>query len=238
MTSDSRPYRAKRFKNSNYDQLSFPGPVPGEPAIEFTVYDLEGREVKLSDFRGKWVVLETASVTCGMYARNVSRINELTKEYPDVEFLVIYVREAHPGERIPQHETMDAKMAAAKLLRTRLGEERRVVVDSLDGDMHCAYSLHMPNIVYVINPEGIVTYRCDWMHVGGLKEALDHRDQLHTDEHADMSKLADRSMLHTFKTMWNGGFIALWDFIKAMPKLPAVHKEVDEYYRKHGRLKR
>lgn len=237
MAQDTRPYHTKRFRNSNYDQLRFPGPRPGEPAADFTVYDFDGNEIKLADFRGKWIVLETGSVTCGMYVHNIPHINALKKDYPDVEFLVIYVREAHPGERIPQHESFDTKVEAAKLLKPKYGEERRVLVDSLDGDMHCAYSLHMPNIVYVINPEGIVTYRCDWAHEEGVREALDNRDRLHTVEHAHTDMLLGRSRWQAIKAMWNGGFIALWDFLKAYPQFGKLHTEVDEFFEEHGRLK-
>ena len=134
-------------------------------------------------------------------------------------------------------ESMEEDYATA-LREGRPGYNHEFRFYGVDGAMHCLYSLHMPNIVYVVNPEGIVTYRCDWMHIGGLKEALDNRDKLHTVEHADSSQLTDRSMVQTFKVMWNGGFIALWDFIKAMPQLPKLHHEVDEYYKEHGQLKR
>ena len=60
-------YNNKRFKPSEYAFDMFVGPRAGEPLKDFTLTDLEtGKPIKLSDFKGKWVVVETASSTCSM----------------------------------------------------------------------------------------------------------------------------------------------------------------------------
>jgi len=230
-------YNTERFRLKDYDFFTFSGPRAGEPALDFSLTDLEGSEVGVADFRGKWIVLETASVTCSMYSRNISNMNEIAKEYPDVEFLVVYVREAHPGERLSQHKSFDDKMAAAKLLKPRLNEDRRVLVDGFEGEMHQAYG-SFPNVVYLINPEGIVTYRCDWTYLNGLRNALANRDQFVREEHAGMENFKDRSIKHSLSTMMNGGWLAIWDFFKALPFMVREHKRADEFYQKHGQLKR
>ena len=38
------------------------------------------------------------------------------------------------------------------------------------------------------------------------------------------------------RTMWTGGVVALYDFVKAMPLTVSKHKKVDAYYAKHGRF--
>lgn len=38
---------------------------PGQPAYDFTLTDMEGKEYKLSDFRGKYVLLEFSASWCG-----------------------------------------------------------------------------------------------------------------------------------------------------------------------------
>ncbi len=96
----------------------------------------------------------------------------------------------------------------------------------------------MPNIIYVINPEGIVHYRCNWATADGLAEALADRENINTNENADMHKLkASRGLWIAVKTMWTGGFLARWDFVVALPKLAKRHTLVDEYYTKHGKFK-
>ncbi len=231
-------YNAPRFKVKQYDWDVFVGPAAGEPVKDFTFTDLDsGKEVKLSDFKGKWVVLETGSSTCSMYTKNIPDMSELGDEFPDVEFLLIYVREAHPGERLHQHRSFEEKMAAAQLLRPRYGEFRKILVDSIDGAYHLAHAA-MPNTLYVIRPDGIVHYRCNWATTEALREALTDRETFHTQENADVKSLkASRGLYTTFRTMWTGGILALWDFVKAGPQLSKRHKLVDEYYQEHGKFK-
>lgn len=229
-------YNTRRFKPENYDFLRFPGPRAGEQALDFTLEDLDGNQASLSDFRGKWVVLETGSATCPMYTNNLPALNALADQYPDAVFLVLYVREAHPGERLPQHRSYEEKRKAATLLRSKYGERRRILVDTLNGDAHRKYSNNMPNIVYVINPQGIVTYRCDWIMADKVKRALDNPGKIFKDEHADTAEMGHPPMFQALKTMWLGGAVALWDFFKALKKLRDEHVVVDEYYKKKGRL--
>lgn len=231
------PYLRPRFSPSHYDLNSFPGPRAGEPAMDFTLFDFHGKPVKLSDYHGKWVVLETGSATCSMYTKNIPGIKQLQAEFPDVVFLVVYVREAHPGERLGQHKSFEDKKRAAELLKPRYNEDRTILIDTLEGEMHRFYGL-LPNIVYIINPEGIVHYRCNWATIDGIRAALKDRERVHTDENADMLKLwRERDTLNSLRTMWTGGFIALWDFAKAVPRLIRGHKVADKQYEERGQLK-
>lgn len=236
--TDTPPYNNARFKIKLYDSDLFVGPAAGDVAPDFTVTDLEtNAPVRLSDFTDKWVVIETGSSTCSMYTKNIPGMETLRAEYADVEFLVIYVREAHPGERLHQHKNLDDKIAAARLLQPRYNENRRILVDSHAGDFHRMYGMK-PNVIYVVRPDGTVHYRCDWAHVDGLREALDDRTRRHTREHADMKKLhATRGMGIAIRTMWTGGLIALWDFFMAGSELVKRHKLEDGYYREHGSFK-
>lgn len=230
-------YNRPRFTVKQYDWDLFKGPAAGDEAIEFTATDLEGNQVKLSDYRGKWVVLETGSSTCSMYTKNIPDMKKIRADHSDVEFLVIYVREAHPGERLSQHKDMAEKKAAAEMLAPRYQEDRKVLMDDIDGTMHLKYGA-MPNVIYVIRPDGIVHYRCNWATADALREALEDREHFHTVENADIHKLkASRGMWVALRTMWTGGFVALWDFVKAGPLLVKRHKLVDEYYAEHGKFR-
>ena len=231
-------YNSPRFKVKQYDWDVFVGPAAGEPAIDATLNDLDtGKEVKLSDFKGKWLVLETGSSTCSMYTKNIPDMESIEKDFPDVEFALIYVREAHPGERLHQHQDFNEKLAAARLLKPRYGEHRRILVDSMEGGYHLKYGA-MPNTIYVIRPDFTVHYRCNWATADALREALTDRDNLHTQENADVKSLkASRGMYTSLRTMWTGGLLALWDFVVAGPALARRHKLVDDYYTKHGKFK-
>ena len=61
-------YNNKRFRVSDYNFEMFIGPRAGDDFRDFTLTDLAtGEELRLSDFAGKWVVIETGSSTCSMY---------------------------------------------------------------------------------------------------------------------------------------------------------------------------
>jgi len=231
-------YNKPRFRVTDYNFESFPGPVAGEPFKDFTFTDLETQaEVHLSDFLGRWVVIETGSTTCSMYTKDIAEMRQLREAHPDIEFLLIYVREAHPGERRGPHTSMDDKINAARTLAPRYGEHRRILVDDINGEFHRAYG-SMPNVVYIIRPDGAVHYRCNWATPAEIRAALSDRVNFHRDENADMKAIqASRGKFNMIRTMWTGGLIALYDFARNLPLMIAKHAKADTYYKKHGRFK-
>ena len=231
-------YNNARFKVNHYNFEEFIGPAAGEKAKDATFTDLNtGEEVKISDFQGQWLVIETGSSTCSMYTKNIPDMDEIAKNHPDVAFVVVYVREAHPGERLGPHKSMDEKLEAAALLRPRYGEHRRILVDNLDGDFHRQYG-SMPNVCYVVRPDGTIHYRCNWTAPHLLEATLEEREKFHTMENAPMLELrASRKKYNMFRTMWTGGAIALWDFLKGAPHVVAKHKMIDDYYAEHGKFR-
>src|ERR1051326_5645270 len=88
------------------------GPKPGQRAPEFDLRSLEGDLFRLKDFRGeKNVVITFGSATCPMTAGSIGGLNKLWKESGDeTQFVLIYVPEAHPGDKIPAHNTVGDKI--------------------------------------------------------------------------------------------------------------------------------
>ena len=238
MSEQPQPiYNNKRFKVSDYNFEMFIGPRAGDRIKDYTLIDLNtGENVKLSDFSGKWLVIETGSSTCSMYTKNIPDMKQIVAEFQDVEFVIVYVREAHPGERLGPHQNVDEKLNAARLVIPRYGEHRRVLVDNLEGDFHRAFGA-MPNVIYIIRPDGTVHYRCNWAAPSLVRDALKDRDKYHTLENADTLTLrASRKKLHMIRTMWTGGIVALYDFFKGVPLVMAKHNKIDTYYDKYGRF--
>lgn len=89
----------------------------------------------------------------------------------DVEFFLVYVREAHPGERYPAHETLEQKIQNAKALGELEGIGATVLVDDLEGAIHRNYG-QQPNMLYVIDKEGRVFFRALWAEEISLRRAL------------------------------------------------------------------
>ena len=222
-------YNLGRFHLSDYDLTQFQGPKVGESAPDFELTGLDGDPLHISSFRGRWLVLETASTSCMMYARNVGKIGLLRQKYPDIEWLLVYVREAHPGRRRPAHQNMAQKLDLAGTLKEDFGEARTVAVDTLSGDMHRAYG-SLPNMVYVLNPEGEVVYRCDWLSVPELDRVLGQRPGTETNQHTLTDELHYPSIGLTAKILWRSGLEAMWDFLRAAPHLLPAHRSADRYY--------
>lgn len=212
-----RYYNYERFRVDHHPMNEFPGPISGEPAIDFRAHSLDGREVFLSDFKGQILVLETGSFTCPHYVGNVAPMRELALDFPEALFLLLYVREAHPGNKIGAHRSLDDKLSLARRLREEEEENRMVLVDDLDGTAHLAYG-GLPNMTYVINEEGRIVHRSEWANATSVRRVLeDLRDKkpLHqTEEHG--FNIRTRKL---FPTIYRGGLQAVIHFLLELPKL-------------------
>jgi hypothetical protein len=85
----------------------------------------------------------------------------------------VYVREAHPGERLPHHQSMSQKMQHAQRFRDRWSVRRPILVDDLDGTLHRAYGT-LPNMTYIVSAAGRVTYRADWTDAHSIEWVLEY----------------------------------------------------------------
>ncbi|MCL1593295.1 MAG: hypothetical protein M3132_02945 [Actinomycetia bacterium] len=218
-------YNYPRFKNSYYDLASFEGPGRGEQMPDLVLTDLDGTPVRLSDLWDRRLVIETGSVTCPMYAKGVSVMNRMAEQHPDTRFIVLYVREAHPGERIGPHETLDQKREMAGRLAEVHGDGRATLVDDIEGTAHKTLG-SLPDMVYVLDPGGEVVFRGDWNDTDALAEVLDAAatDKQLGQEHFPPSKPSPPTAI---KTLFVGGFKAVGDFVVSLPGLMALHRKAD-----------
>lgn len=233
-TTARKDYNYERFTSGFFDLRRFPGPRTGEPFPSIEVIDIDAGETILPDEDPHWLVLETASCTCPMYARHVRSMAELAVAHREVEFVLLYVREAHPGERTPGHKTMSEKIDRARSLRRLYGEGRRIVVDHLSGEGHRQIGF-MPNCVYLISPEAKVAYRSDWAIATDLRSVLEHREALPTrGEHVEPFL---RWPWPSPFVLGRGGWQAVWDLVRHAPALAANHWRAEREYRRYGRLR-
>jgi peroxiredoxin len=212
-------------------QTSFSGPGPGEHAPDFKATTLDGETVRLGDYeKKKNVLLVFGSATCPMTAASISEINELYDRFrgDDVEFLFVYVREAHPGEIIPAHKSMREKTEAARLLRDEEDIQMPILVDDLRGSIHRRYS-KLPNPAFLIDKAGRVAFLSLWSKPAGLgraiQELLDVQEERRVD-HAvvtggqDLDMPVPYSALYAYRALERGGKQSLSDFRQALG-LPA-----------------
>lgn len=218
-------YNYERFRPHHFDLATFDGPGIGQRLPDVGLTTVDGHPVRLSDFAGRTVVIETGSVTCPMYAKGIDGMNRLAAQHPDVVFAVLYVREAHPGERIGRHCGLDEKRAAARLTRSALDERRLILVDDLEGTLHLALG-GLPNMVYVIGPDGLVRFRGDWTQVDVMASVLAGTADPRTlgREHFPPAKPRPATAI---RTLLNGGRLALFDFVIGLPGLLIQHRRAD-----------
>lgn len=207
-------------------RTAFTGPEPGEQAPDFKARSLDGETIRLSDYKGKKnVLLLFGSATCPMTAGSIEGINELYNEFrgDNVEFLFVYVREAHPGEELPAHRSMSDKTNAARLLRDQEDMEMPVLIDDLRGAIHRKYS-RLPNPAFLIDKSGRVAFRCMWAKPDTLGEAIEELLELQQErgvEHVVVNGGQDLSMpmtygvLYSYRALERGGKEALSDFREA-----------------------
>ena len=69
-------YNYERFSPRNYEYARFDGPKAGEKMLDFKLNTLDGKEVNLKDHKGRWIVMETASLTCPMFVKNINPIKK------------------------------------------------------------------------------------------------------------------------------------------------------------------
>src|SRR5690606_89449 len=150
---------------------SFSELEPGFMLPDLRLFGIGGEEVHLSDFSGQRVVIETGSMTCPSFVKNIELMNELRATFDPVEFVVLYVREAHPGGRIRPHSSMEQKLAYARELVAKHGVQRRVLVDTLKGDAH-AYFGNMPNACLLLDEYRRIIFRSTWARPSDLQFIL------------------------------------------------------------------
>jgi len=132
---------------------AFAAPNPGQPAPDFTLTDTAGKSVKLSDLKGKTVVLEWVNPDCPYVQKHYDSANMpgLQKEYAGkVTWLAINsTREGHSEFKTPQQMTAWMKQTGGAPAATLLDRDSRV------GKLYGATNTPQ---MFVIDSKGTVVY--------------------------------------------------------------------------------
>lgn len=175
MTSpaDTYNYRAFSFglEDGASERFLRDAPQLGAPAPNFELPDLEGRHHRLTDWLGRPVVVEFGSYTCPIFCGHIPAMAHVATKHPEAAFVVVYTREAHPGERIPAHATVANKSHCAHRLVHQHELGRLVLVDDLDGTVHRAYGTAW-DTMFVIDARGVVVLRRAWNHPAQVADTL------------------------------------------------------------------
>jgi peroxiredoxin len=126
----------------------------GKPAPDFSAKDINGKTIKLSDYQGKIVVLESYNLDCP-YCHNHYRsgaMQDLQKDLTSkgIVFLVVNsVSSSNPSHRSPEaarKEWAQEKMAATAW------------VDDTSGELGRKYGMRTTPHMFVIDAKGTLVY--------------------------------------------------------------------------------
>lgn len=216
-------YNYTKFANKEYDLVHSSGIKSGEKIQDFSFLTLEGDTKFLSDFTDKPIVLETGSLSCGMFAGQSKSMNQLATENNDFHFLLLYVREAHPGKLINTHIDIGQKCALAKRLNTENNiENRTIIIDDIDGTVHKMLGA-LPNMVFIIDSNRQIFFRNEWNNAKALHNAMHHFRSIKKPIEQKWTMLPFPNLLIEYKIFKRAGWDAGLDFVKALPRLLFSH---------------
>lgn len=132
----------------------YPAPVVGQAAPEFKAVDTNGKEHALSQYRGKWVVLEWLNHECPYVRKHYDNkaMQALQKKYTDKGIVWLSVVSSAPGNQghFPNEK--------ANALTKEKGASPNAVLVDASGTVGRMYDARTTPHMFVINPQGTLLY--------------------------------------------------------------------------------
>ncbi len=125
----------------------------GTPAYDFTLQDLDGNDVTLSELQGRPVILNFWATWCAPCRIEMPEFQAVYDNYPDGELAIIAVNLDEPVDRV------------SKFFRDDLGLTFTALLDD-GGVVAEQYGVFTYPTTYFINKDGVVTA----VHRGNLTE--------------------------------------------------------------------
>ncbi len=128
--------------------------VVGQPAPEFTARDATGKEVKLSQFRGKHVVLEWMNPGCPFVRKHYESGNMPNTQKEAVAKAVVWLS-VHSTDDDSWGYTKPAKLQ--EWLHARKAAPTALLVDG-NGTIGKSYGARTTPHMFIVNPAGTLVY--------------------------------------------------------------------------------
>ena len=131
-------------------------------APDFTVLDYEGNPVKLSDFKGKPVVINFWATWCYYCKEEMPDFNDAFKKYPDVEFLMVNATDGY-------QETVES----AKKYMEEQNFDFNVYFDTESEAVNAYYVNSFPTTFFIDAEGNLVTYANGMLDYDNLEKGID-----------------------------------------------------------------
>jgi len=128
--------------------------APGAAAPDFAIADTTGKSVKLSDYRGKFVVLEWTNPECPFVRKHYSSHNMqgLQKEWGAKDVVWLTINSTNASHR--EYKTPDEM---ASWMRAQDASPRATLIDGTSATARAYVAKNTPHM-FVIDPMGKVIY--------------------------------------------------------------------------------
>lgn len=117
----------------------------GQSAYDFSLQDLEGKTYKLSDFRGKYVLLEFSASWCGWCKLEIPYLQQVYKDTKNENFIMFTIN--LDDERMKWEDDVEKHNLPWKVLSDLQGFKSPVAQN---------YNVSGIPMIYLINPEGLI----------------------------------------------------------------------------------
>jgi peroxiredoxin len=133
---------------------AFAAPQVGQPAPEFTLTDSNGTSHKLSDFKGKFVVLEWLNHGCPFVKKHYDSNNMqmLQKEFTGQDVVWLSIVSSAPGKQGHMSAEDTNKTKAEK------GAAPTAILLDENGTIGKLYNAKVTPEMFIVNPEGLLIY--------------------------------------------------------------------------------
>ena len=132
----------------------FAAAPPGQMAPEFSLPATDGKARKLSEFKGKWVVLEWVNPGCPYVQKHYVSKNMQTLQKDGGGKGVVWLA---VNSTNPSHQDYLKPAAMGDWMKSQGGSPQATLMDE-SGDAGRAYSARTTPQMLLINPEGRVVY--------------------------------------------------------------------------------
>lgn len=128
--------------------------LPGKPAPEFAAKDINGRTHRLSDYRGKIVVLEAYNLDCPFCANHykTGAMQALQAAVTSKGGIWLVVNSSHPQSSAYRSADAARKEFAAQ------GMKATAWLDDHSGQVGRLYGMKTTPHVFVVDAQGVVAY--------------------------------------------------------------------------------
>ncbi|RWU08145.1 TlpA family protein disulfide reductase [Pedobacter chitinilyticus] len=195
------PAIALNSNAQNHDDDEVDYPKVGEQIKDHTFTDLENfpkKEVKISDFRGKWLILDVWGYACGSCILSFPKMNKLAKQFEKRVQLIMVGEYSKTGQSYKR-----TKDTFADLKR----EHELTFTVAYDSTFYKKYDVKFEPFILVIDPSGKIVAKTKAVDETQLTELLQGKNPAFTRAFSKHEKIEynESIPLLTTGTLANGG---------------------------------